>query len=214
MAERTRQTLAPSHDRLQHLIWEIRGERVILDQDLAVLYEVTTKALGQAVRRNLPRFPEDFMFQLTPEEFAALRSQTVTSNKPGRGGRRYAPYAFTEQGVAMLSGVLHSERAIQANIEIMRAFVRLRAMLGAHADLARRINALEARYDDQFRAVFDAIRDLMDPPEEDAPKKPPIGFRDPDLVEQTKNRAATSGRTRKRRGPSPAPYTGNRQAAG
>lgn len=135
----------------------LRGERVMLDADLAILYGVPTKALVQAVKRNASRFPEDFMFQLTAEEDTALKSQTVTSNV-GRGGRRTRPYAFTEQGVAMLSSVLRSPRAVAVNIEIMRAFVRLRAMLGAHAELAHKLASLERKYDAQFRVVFDAIR--------------------------------------------------------
>jgi hypothetical protein len=138
------------------------------------LYEVDAKVLNQAVKRNLDRFPEDFMFQLTVEESARLRSQIVTSNAgQGRGGRRYLPYAFTEQGVAMLSSVLRSKRAVMVNIEIMRAFVRLRQILGAHADLARKLAALERKYDSQFKAVFDAIRELMTTP---PAKKRPIGF--------------------------------------
>ena len=155
----------------------------MLDADLAVLYGVTTKRLNEQVRRNRPWFPKDFMFQLTSEEGAFLRSQIATSNK-GRGGRRYAPYAFTEQGVAMLSTVLNSERAIQANIEIMRAFVRLRQILASNAQLARKLEALEKKYDAQFKVVFDAIRQLMAPPE---PSKRKIGF----LV---KERAARYGR--------------------
>jgi hypothetical protein len=120
--------------------------------------------LVQAVKRNRNRFPDDFMFQLTLQEFAVLRSQNVISNvSRGRGGRRYAPYAFTEQGVAMLSSVLRSTRAVQVNIEIMRAFVRLRQMLATHADLARKLDALEKKYDTQFKVVFDAIRKLMEP---------------------------------------------------
>jgi len=128
----------------------------------------------EAVKRNLDRFPADFMFQLTKEEFDALRPQSATSNvKPGRGGRRTAPYAFTEQGVAMLSSVLRSARAIQVNIEIMRAFVRLRQIVASHAELARKLEALEQKYDAQFKVVFDAIRRLMAPPAE---KRRPIGF--------------------------------------
>jgi len=146
---------------------------VLLDADLAAMYGVHVKVLNQAVRRNLERFPEDFMFQLTAEEAKSLRSQIVTSN-PGRGGRRYAPFAFTEQGVAMLSSVLHSPRAVQVNIEIMRAFVRLRAVLLANADLARKLAALEKRYDARFRVVFDAIRELMSPQRQPARR---IGFR-------------------------------------
>ncbi len=150
----------------------IRGEKVMLDSDLAELYGVETRVLVQAVKRNIERFPSDFMFQLNEQEVAALRSQAVIS-KTGRGGRRYPPYAFTEQGVAMLSSVLKSERAVKVNIEIMRAFVRLRRMLASHAELARKLDALEKKYDAQFRAVFDAIRELMKPPE---PKKRQIGF--------------------------------------
>lgn len=144
----------------------MRGHRVLLDEQLAPLYGVPTKALNQAVRRNRARFPEDFMFQLSAEEARALRSQSVTLEAGGARGRhrKYLPYAFTEQGVAMLSSVLRSPRAVQVNIEIMRAFVRLRRLLGTHADLAARLDDLEARYDEQFKAVFDAIRGLMRPP--------------------------------------------------
>jgi hypothetical protein len=149
--------------------------RVMLDADLATLYSVPTKALVQAVRRNPTRFPHDFMFHLTGKEAAALRSQIVTSNRSrGRGGRRYVPYAFTEQGVAMLSSVLRSRRAIEANIAIMRAFVRLRQMLVSHEELARKLEALERKYDAKFKVVFDAIRGLMSPP---APRHTAIGFR-------------------------------------
>ena len=135
----------------------------MLDADLAVLYGVSTKRLNEQVRRNRSRFPDDFMFQLTAEEVRSLRSQFATS-KQGRGGRRYAPLVFTEQGIAMLSTVLNSERAIQVNIEIMRAFVRLREMIATHKELARKLEALEKRYDAQFKVVFDAIRELMAPP--------------------------------------------------
>jgi len=135
----------------------------MLDADLAELYDVPTKAFNQAIQRNMDRFPEDFTFQQTEEEFAGLRSQFVTSKK-GRGGRRYLPYVFTEQGVAMLSGVLNSHRAVQVNIAIMRAFVRMRRMLVSHEELARKVAALEGKYDSQFRVVFDAIRALMEPP--------------------------------------------------
>ena len=151
----------------------IRGQKVMLDSDLAPLYGVSTKALVQAVRRNTARFPVDFMFQLTPDEFSTLRSQFVTSNR--RGGRRYAPLAFTEQGVAMLSSVLRSPRAVQANIQIMRAFVQLREMLAERKDLARRLDALERKCDGQFAAVFDAIRELAIPPR--LPPQRRIGFR-------------------------------------
>jgi len=163
-------------ERIERSILLIRGHKVMLDSDLASLYGVETKKLVQAVKRNLDRFPEDFMFQLTDEEFAVLRSQFVTSNEPaGRGGRRYPPYAFTEQGVAMLSSVLRSPRAVAVNIEIMRAFVRLRRMLASHAELARKLDALEGKYDAQFKVVFDAIRELMQPPKATT-KRRPIGF--------------------------------------
>jgi hypothetical protein len=160
-------------ERIEHAILVLRGQKVMLDSELAALYEVPVKALNQAVKRNLDRFPEDFMFQLSQEEATSLRSQSVTS-KAGRGGRRTEPYAFTEQGVAMLSSVLHSQRAVHVNIEIMRAFVRLRQMLQQNTELARKLAALERKYDGQFKMVFEAIRDLMTP----APKeKPRIGFR-------------------------------------
>jgi len=159
-------------DRIEKAILLIRGQKVMLDADLAELYGVETRVLVQAVKRNLERFPEDFMFQLSQEEFAILRSQIVTSSD--WGGRRYCPYAFTEQGVAMLSSVLRSRRAIQVNIEIMRAFIRLRQMLASHVELARKLDALEKKYDAQFKQVFEAIRQLMAPPE---PKRRPIGFR-------------------------------------
>jgi hypothetical protein len=162
-------------DRIRQAILLVRGRRVMLDADLAALYDVPTGALVQAVRRNLSRFPEDFMLRLTRDETAALRSQTVISNaRPGRGGRRYNPYAFTEQGVAMLSTVLRSRRAIEVNIAIMRTFVKLRQLLVSHEDLARKLAALENRYDVQFKVVFDAIRELMAP---SAPGRRPIGFR-------------------------------------
>lgn len=157
---------------IERRILSIRGQQVMLDADLATLYEVETRVLVQAVKRNLERFPEDFMFQLTAEEFQALRSQSVISS--GWGGRRTRPYAFTEQGVAMLSSVLRSRRAVQVNVEIMRAFVRLRRIVAEHADLARRLDELESRYDEQFAIVFDAIRELMAPPA--GPAKRRIGF--------------------------------------
>ena len=156
---------------IERQILLIRGEKVMLDTDLAALYQVETRALTQAVKRNIERFPEDFMFQLSKEEFDHLRSQTVTSSW---GGRRYPPYAFTEQGVAMLSSVLRSTRAVQVNVEIMRAFVRLRRMLASNRKLEEQLNALEQKYDRQFKVVFDAIRQLMAPPE--PAKKRPIGF--------------------------------------
>jgi hypothetical protein len=152
----------------------IRGERVLLDSVLAELYEVETKYLTQAVKRNKERFPPDFMFQLTEQEVENLRFQTGTSKRTGRGGRRYLPYAFTEQGVAMLSGVLRSPRAVAVNIEIMRAFVRLRRLLAQNAELAKKLAAIEKKYDAQFKVVFDAIKALMQPPA-DGPKER-IGF--------------------------------------
>jgi hypothetical protein len=159
-------------------IVEARGDRVMLDAELASLYGVATKALVQAVKRNLARFPADFMFRLTEQEVRSLRSQTVTLNDSGGAGRgrhaKYLPYAFTEQGVAMLSSVLRSGRAVQVNVEIMRAFVRLRELIGHNHDLARRLDALESKYDRQFKVVFDAIRELMTPPPQ-APKRR-IGF--------------------------------------
>lgn len=172
----------------------LREQRVMIDADLAELYGVPTKALVQAVKRNLTRFPADFMFQLSTEEFRALRSQTVTSNpehKPGRGGRRTAPYAFTEQGVAMLSSVLSSERAVAVNIEIMRTFVQVRQLAATHGDLAQRLAELEDKTEalalnhdtfsrntrNQLKQVFDALRELMTPPD---PPKRPIGFVTPE----------------------------------
>ena len=163
-----RATLPIEH--VEQRILLLRGQKVMLDKDLAELYEVETKILNRAVKRNRDRFPGDFMFQLTAEEADNLRYQNGTSSWGGRG---YFSYAFTEQGVAMLSSVLRSKRAVMVNIEIMRAFVRLRQILGAHADLARKLATLERKYDSQFKAVFDAIRELMTPP---PAKKRPIGF--------------------------------------
>lgn len=160
-------------ERIEKAIYLIRGEKVMLDRDLALLYGVATKTLNRAVKRNLQRFPLDFMFQLTAEEAELLRYQIGTSNA-GRGGRRYLPYVFTEQGVAMLSSVLNSERAILVNIEIMRAFVKLRQMLASNTELSRRLDELESKYDKQFRVVFDAIRQLMSVP---IRKRKEIGFR-------------------------------------
>ncbi len=147
---------------VEHEIFVLRRHRIILDERLALLYGVEVKVLNQAVKRNRERFPEDFMFQLTEGEARDLRSQIVTSRS--WGGRRTHPYAFTEQGVAMLSSVLRSPRAVQVNIEIMRAFVRLRRMLQENTDLARKLAALERKYDGQFKVVFEAIRELMQPP--------------------------------------------------
>ncbi len=164
--------LAIPPERIEQRILLIRGQKVMLDEDLARLYGVPTRRLNEQVRRNLDRFPADFMFQLTPKETEVLRSQFATS-KPERGGRRYPPLAFTEQGVAMLSSVLRSPRAVQVNIAIMRAFVRLREILSSHRDLARKLESLEKKYDAQFRAVFDAIRQLMSAP---VPPRRRIGF--------------------------------------
>ena len=164
-----------SVERIETYIYLIRGQKVMLDSDLAELYGVETKVLNKAVKRNLGRFPEDFMFQLSYQEVTRLRFQNGTS-KTGRGGSRYLPFAFTEQGVAMLSGVLTSPRAIRVNIEIMRAFIRLRQVLDSHKELARKLSELEGHlrdHDEQIQAIFDAIRQLMTQPE--APRKK-IGF--------------------------------------
>ena len=161
-------------ERIEKSILLIRGQKVMLDRDLAELYEIPTKALKQAVRRNIKRFPPDFMFVLTRQEFRDLRSQFVTSSSPKWGGTRYEPMAFTEQGVAMLSSVLNSDRAIEVNIAVMRTFVRLRQMLASHKDLRRKLAELEKKYDDQFKIVFEAIAELMTPP--DDPPKKKIGF--------------------------------------
>ena len=195
-----------SAERIERRILLVRGQKVLLDFQLAELYEVPTKALNQAVKRNLERFPDDFMFQLSEEEAdQILRSQTVTSSEgmwsqsvTGSGvsaskptktppnmrsqivtasekrNVRFLPYAFTEQGVAMLSSVLRSPRAVQVNIAIMRTFVQLRQLLSSNADLAKKLASLESRYDQQFKAVFDAIRELMEPPT--AAQKREIGF--------------------------------------
>jgi hypothetical protein len=160
-----RPTAVIPHERIERAILLIRDQNVMLDADLATLYGVETKRLVEAVKRNIERFPDDFMFQLTKDEFGILRSQIATSSE--WGGRRYPPYAFTEHGILMLSSVLRSRRAVDVNIEIMRTFVRLREMLSSHKDLARRLDNLEKKYDAQFKVVFDAIRQLMAPP---APK--------------------------------------------
>ena len=151
-------------ERIEKSILLVRRHKVMLDSDLAALYEVPTKVLNQAVKRNRGRFPPDFMFQLTQGEYDFLRSQTVTLDA-GRGHhRKYLPNVFTEQGVAMLSSVLTSERAVHVNIEIMRAFVKLRRLLASNSELARKLEELEKKYDAQFKEVFDAIRRLMEPP--------------------------------------------------
>jgi len=160
---------------IEKKIYLIRGHKVMLDSDLAELYGVKTKVLLQSVKRNINRFPSDFMFQLSKEEFDNLRSQIVTSKS--RGGRRYLPYAFTEQGVAMLSSVLRSERAIQVNIAIMRAFVRLRQIFSTHKELAYKLAELERKiekHDEEIKAIFEAIRRLMMSPQK--PKRK-IGFK-------------------------------------
>jgi len=159
-------------ERIEKAILYVREQKVIIDTDLAVLYGVETKVLVQAVKRNIERFPPDFMFQLNDEEYRILRSQSVTSSD--WGGRRFRPYAFTEQGVAMLSSVLRSPRAVQVNIEIMRAFIRLRQLLSSNRELERKLDVLEKKYDAQFKEVFEAIRRLMAPTEV---KKRRIGFR-------------------------------------
>lgn len=171
-SSKTTTALAPL-ERIEERIHIIRGQKVMLDSDLAELYEVETFNLNKAVKRNLDRFPEDFMFQLTNEEADALRFQIGISNTTGRGGRRYLPYVFTEQGVAMLSSVLRSKRAVQANIAIMRAFVRLRSILAAHKELARRLESLEKETKQNFEVVFKLLSQII--AEEEKPKRK-IGF--------------------------------------
>jgi hypothetical protein len=159
---------------VQRRIYMLRGHQVMLDSELAELYQVEVRVLVQAVKRSLDRFPGDFMFQLTNKEQQFLRSQTVILKKAGRGQhRKYLPYAFTEQGVAMLSSVLKSKRAIIVNITVMRTFVKLRALLATHRELARKLESLERKYDTRFKVVFDAIRALMNPPQKPKQK---IGF--------------------------------------
>jgi phage regulator Rha-like protein len=165
---------------IEQRIYLVRGHKVMLDSDLAELYGVETKGLNRAVRRNLARFPADFMFELTHKEGQILRYHFGTSSAE-HGGRRYLPYVFTEQGVAMLSSILKSERAVQVNIAIMRAFMRVRSILAEHKELARKIEALEKsyesqshKYDAQFKVIFDAIRKLLEPPL--APPRRRIGF--------------------------------------
>ncbi|MCK9382017.1 MAG: ORF6N domain-containing protein [Sulfuritalea sp.] len=179
--------ITPKPENLASLIFFIRGEKVLLDTDLAVMYGVEARALNQAVARNRTRFPDDFMFQVSADEYEHIRSQFVTSSdakdshssqsvmsgkkgeslrsqtviSKGRGGRRYLPYAFTEQGVAMLSSVLRSPRAVEVNIAIMRTFVQLRRLMDSNRDLARKIEAMEMRYDEQFSAIFDVIKQLI-----------------------------------------------------
>ncbi len=160
-----------SYESIERKIYLIRHQRVMMDSDLAALYQVPTKVLVQAVKRNLQRFPHDFMFQLTQEEFKILRSQTVTSSW---GGRRYPPFAFTEQGVSMLSSVLNSELAIQLNIHIIRTFIRIRELILTHKDLQKQIENMGKKYDRKFQVVFEAIRQLLEP--KPNPNKQPIGF--------------------------------------
>ena len=164
-----------SIERIEKAILLIRGQKVMLDSDLAELYGVEAKGLNRAVKRNQERFPEDFMFQLTYQEVRTLRCQFGTSNI-GRGGRRYLPYAFTEHGAIMAANVLNSQRAIEASVYVVRAFVRLRAMIASNKELAKRLDELEKKYDSQFKVVFDAIRELMTP---SAPNPRRIGFRTP-----------------------------------
>jgi hypothetical protein len=180
----------PAPRAIEQRILLIHGYRVMLDRDLAALYGVTTKVLNQAVTRHLARFPEDFSFRLSREEAANLKSQSVTTSSyedaadlrsqfvtsSSHGGLRYPPRVFTEQGVAMLSSVLHSRRAIDVNIAIMRAFVHLRELLATHRDLARKLEELERKYDGKFAVVFDAIHKLMAPSPEDERSRPRIGF--------------------------------------
>ena len=188
-------------------ILALRSQRVMLDAELAALYGVETKVLVQAIKRNLERFPADFMFQLSAEEFANLRSQFVTSSS-GYGGRRYAPYAFTEQGVAMLSSVLNSPRAIAINIEIMRAFVQIRAMAATHQDFAKQLTELQDKTESlamshdtfsrntkaQLREVFETLRALMTPP---ASPKRPIGFVHPQDAAKSKNKVVKASAAKK-----------------
>ncbi len=175
MSKKTLINPVHAEQHVERRILLIRGHKVMLDADLAELYGVQTKNLNKAVKRNLERFPEGFMFQITDKEYPNLRFQIGTSSS-GYGGRRYLPMAFTEQGVAMLSSVLRSKRAIQVNIAIMKTFVKIRELLGTHRDLANKLEALERKYekhDTQFKLVFDAIRELIAPPR--APRRR-IGF--------------------------------------
>ncbi|OGW56323.1 MAG: DNA-binding protein [Nitrospirae bacterium RBG_16_43_8] len=183
------ETLIPV-EMIERKILMIHSHKVMLDSDLAELYEVPTRRLNEQVKRNITRFPSDFMFQLTDKEADNLRSQIATSSS-AHGGRRYLPFVFTEQGVAMLSSVLNSERAVQVNIAIMRAFVKLRKLMATHKDLARKLVEMEKKYDSQFKVVFDAIRQLMTPPE---PKKRKIGFE----IRERMARYGTAARKRPR----------------
>jgi hypothetical protein len=160
-------------ERIENRILVLRGKKVMLDRDLAELYGVETKVFKQSVKRNLKRFPDDFMFELSLNEAQNLRSQFVTSSS-GWGGSRYSPSAFTEQGVAMLSSILKSERAIMVNIQIIRTFTKLREMILENDQLRRKLEVMEKQYDEQFKMVFDALRRLL---EDDGAPKPEIGFR-------------------------------------
>lgn len=162
-------------ERIEQKILLIRGKKVMLDRDLAKLYNVPTRILNQAVRRNISRFPQDFMFQLTKSEFKDWKSQIVTSNSDKMGLRK-RPLAFTEHGILMLSSVLNSERAIKVNIHIMRVFTRLRELMIQHKDLEQRINALERKCDRKFKSIFEAIRQLLEPPLPPPQPRIPIGF--------------------------------------
>lgn len=160
-------------EHIEKAIFLIRGEKAIIDSNLATLYGVSTARLNQQVKRNIDRFPDDFMFRLTQAEFNSLILQNATSKK-ARGGRRKLPYAFTEHGAIMAANVLSSKRAVEASVQVVRAFIKLRQMLTSNAELARKLNELEQRYDHQFKIVFDTLRELMSPP---PAKIKPIGFR-------------------------------------
>ena len=176
MKKTNTKALLPQEERVFSKIYLLRNQKVLLDEDLAVMYGVTTKLLNQAVKRNLERFPEDFMFQLTVEEVSSLRSQFVTSKK-GRGGRRYAPFAFTEQGVAMLSGILTSPTAIAVNIQIMRIFVKMRRMISEYKELLEKIESIEdvqINQDARITEIYNIIKSLLEPIYKD---RPPVGFK-------------------------------------
>ena len=163
-------------ERIAHVIFQIRGQKVILDSELAALYGVTTKRLNEQVKRNLDRFPQDFMFQLGLEELISLRSQFATSNS-SRGGRRYLPFAFTEHGAIMAASVLNTKRAIEVSVFVVRAFVKMREMLSTHKEVAHKLAELERRlegHDEAIKTLVAAIRELMQPPQ---PKKLKIGFK-------------------------------------
>ena len=161
-------------ERIERTIGRLRGHNVIMDADLANLYGVTTRRFNEQVKRNVRRFPGDFMFQLTQEEYADLRSQIATSSSAAHGGRRHLPFVFTEHGAIMAANILNSARAVRMSIRVVRAFVGLRQMLQSNAELAKKLEALERKYDGQFEVVFQAIRELMAPP---PASKKRIGFR-------------------------------------